>query len=150
MFRRQEYFAFLKQKTPVYRTTVYGPGADCATEGLIETMSLGGCTSCAILSDNGINRLGSITHFRPDSVEDHLEKITRLTRIYAELKNAKNIALLWDGTNSESRRNPNGKVNRLVSGLKTIFTGCEIEEIPYNGALDWYGLYVDTGTLVFQ
>jgi hypothetical protein len=147
MFRRQNYSTFLKQP-PTYRTTVFEPGAECVESGLIETMGLGGCTSCAILSD-GDNKLGAITHYRAASVDEHLKEILRLTRIYTKLKNAKNVALFWDRANKESRCNPNGNVYRLVTGLREIFTGIEIEEIPYD-AINWYGVNVDEGTLVFQ
>jgi hypothetical protein len=77
-----------------------------------------------------------------------LEEIRCLTGNYPPLRRAQHIVLLWDGTNRESRYDPNGNVNKLWRGLENIFMGREIDEVPYDGALDWAGLHVDKGTLI--
>jgi len=147
MFNFQRYVDFLKAKKPEYILTVSEGNSEHSNYGLIQIMYLGGCTSC-IIHFEGLNKLGVVTHFRPEAVDDHLEEIIRLTRMYQSLKNAQNVALLWDYEHKESRCNPDGNVNKLWCDLEKIFIHSEIDDRPYNGAQDWVGLHVDTKTII--
>jgi len=150
VFKIQDFSDYLKERSlPRYRLAVPEGGSKCARHGLIETMRLGGCTSCVILSE-GSNRIGATTHYRPIHVEDHLAELRRLTGQYTELADAQNIALLWDGENRKSRYSEGGNVYMLYSGLQEIFKGRIIEEISYPGMLDWVGLDVDMKLLLIK
>ncbi len=148
MFKRMSFSDYQKTIPPTpYNHYVPEGGSGYAYEGLIHMMRFGGCMSCIILSE-GTQNLGAATHFRPVRVDEHIQEVRKLTSAYTELKEAQNVALVWDGTNRKSRTEPNGRVRRLLTGLEGIFSGREIDEIPYEGALDWCGLYVDEGLLI--
>ena len=149
MFKIQNFSDYRKERSlPIYRLAVPEGESKWSRYGLIEVMSVGGCTSCMILSENP--KIGAATDFKPTHHKDHLAELRKLTTQYAELSNAHNIALLWDEENRKSRYSQGGNVNTLYLGLQEIFKGRTIEDIPYPERLDWAGLDLDNGILIIK
>jgi len=142
MFKILSFIEFYKKHKPertVYISS-YNPRSVCINSGFILDSYFANCESLAILYVNGDEKIGASIHCDP-GVNELLRESKDLTLRYPKLRFARDVALFWNKQNSSN-------VSQLISGVKNIFRDAQIKQIPYQGYLDAYGLYVDEEILV--